>query len=80
MQNDNQKPKVQKLMKLMKNVKNKALLLKRVNLVLLLLIYNDVNEVDIDIVDVSNNVEVGIEVVTAVVTNIGEFVTVGEVG
>ena len=45
-----------------------------------LLIYNDVNEVDIDIVDVSNNVEVGIKVVTAVVTNIDEFVTVGEVG
>ena len=67
-------------MKLMKNVKNKAWLLKRVNLVLLLLIYNDVNEVDIDIVDVSNNVEGGIKVVTAVVTNIDEFVTVGEVG
>ena len=31
--------------------------LKRVNLVLSLLIYNDVNEVDIDIVDVSNNVD-----------------------
>ena len=51
--------------------------LKRVNLVLSLLIYNDVNEVDIDIVDVSNNVEVGIKVVTAVVTNIDEFVTEG---
>ena len=47
---------------------------------MLLLIYNDINEVDIDIVDVSNNVEVGIKVVTAVVRNIDKFVTVGEVG
>ena len=46
----------------------------------LLLIYNDVNDLDIVIVDVSNNVEDGIKVVTAVVTNIDEFVTVGEVG